>query len=113
MIKIFGIKSCNTMKKTFTWFDDHNIAYEFHDYKKQPPSETLAKQFLAQHPWDTIVNKRGTTWRKLEEETKQSMDASNAIDLIQQQPSVIKRPIIECDGHFVVGFNVEQFEQLT
>lgn len=113
MITIFGIKNCDTMKKAFAWLNENNVAYEFHDYKKQPPSAELAKQFLSQHSWDTIINKRGTTWRKLDDEIKANMNDTNAIILMQQQPSIIKRPIIESNGQYIVGFNIEQFKQLT
>lgn len=113
MITIFGIKNCDTMKKTFAWFNDNNVAYEFQDYKKQPPSKAFANSLLAQHSWDTVINKRGTTWRKLDDETKANMNDSNAIELMQQQPSIIKRPIIESNGQYFVGFDVKQFKKLT
>ncbi|MEJ2042158.1 MAG: arsenate reductase [Reinekea sp.] len=112
MLKIYGIKNCDTIKKTLKWFDSQQASYEFVDYKKQPPNETLVTQFLNSHDWDTVVNKRGTTWRKLDEQTKASMDAKNALMLMQEQPSIIKRPIIEKDGQFWIGYDEKLFEQL-
>jgi arsenate reductase len=111
-MKIYGIKNCDTMKKTLRWFDTNNATYEFVDYKKSPPTEALAKAFLKAHSWEIIVNKRGTTWRKLDEETKDSMDQQKAVALILEHPSIIKRPIIENDGQFFVGYDESTFEQL-
>ncbi|MFQ3261127.1 arsenate reductase [Reinekea sp.] len=112
MIKIFGIKNCDTMKKTFKWFDAHNVDYQFVDYKKEAPTQALAEQFLGAHPWETIINKRGTTWRKLDEATKDSMDNTNAIEIMMTQPSIIKRPIVVSDKTILVGFDEAAFKKL-
>lgn len=112
MLKIFGIKNCDTMKKTFKWFDAHNVDYQFVDYKKEAPTQALAEQLLTAHPWETIINKRGTTWRKLDDATKETMDKVNAIDLMMAQPSIIKRPIIVSNQTIVVGFDEAAFEKL-
>jgi Spx/MgsR family transcriptional regulator len=111
MIKIYGIKNCDTIKKTLKWFDAHQLPYTFIDYKKEPPTAELASTFLDAHHWETIINKRGTTWRKLDEQTKTEMDQTRAIALIQEQPSIIKRPIVENDGQLWVGYDEAQFEQ--
>lgn len=111
-MKIYGIKNCDTLKKTLRWFDAKNADYEFVDYKKTPPTESLAKAFLNAHSWEIVVNKRGTTWRKLDEETKTTMDQSKAVALILENPSIIKRPIIEKDGQYWVGYDESTFEQL-
>ena len=112
MITLYGIKNCDTMKKTLKWFDAQQIDYTFIDYKKVPPDESLAKRFIEQKGWQTIINKRGTTWRKLSEDVKASMDDRAAIELIQQQPSIIKRPIVETDSTLIVGYDEAHFEQL-
>ena len=111
-IKLFGIKNCDTMKKTFKWFDAKSIDYQFIDYKKEAPTQALAEQFLNAHPWEIIINKRGTTWRKLDDQTKEPMDQVKAVDLMIQQPSVIKRPIIISNQTIVVGFDEAAFEKL-
>lgn len=113
MIKIYGIKNCDTIKKTLKWFTANELPYEFIDYKKTPPDQALAETFLAHFAWDVVINKRGTTWRKLDEQTKSSMDSDVAIQLIQEQPSIIKRPIIENNGQFQIGYDEGQFEQLS
>ncbi|WP_201613933.1 Spx/MgsR family RNA polymerase-binding regulatory protein [Psychrobacter sp. JCM 18902] len=96
-ITIYGIKSCSTMKKAFTKLDDLGVSYEFHDYKKQGIDKDSVKRWVNEIGIDKVLNKRGTTWRKLTEEQKQSADANidNAIDLLVENTSMIKRPIVE------------------
>ena len=96
-ITIYGIKSCSTMKKAFTKLDELGVSYEFHDYKKQGIDKDSVKRWVNELGIDKVLNKRGTTWRKLTEEQKQSADANidNAIDLLVKNTSMIKRPIVE------------------
>lgn len=112
MIKVFGIKNCDTMKKTFRWFEANGIDYQFIDYKKEAPTEALASVFLAAQHWENIINKRGTTWRKLDDARKQSMDTEQAIRLIIEQPSVIKRPIVLQGDTLIIGYDEAAFQQL-
>ncbi len=112
MIKIYGIKNCDTIRKTLKWFNDNNVSYEFIDYKKEPPTPDVAAHFLEAHNWETIINKRGTTWRKLDEQTKNAMNAQLAINLMIEQPSVIKRPIIEANGEIIVGYDELELKKL-
>lgn len=112
MIKIYGIKNCDTLKKTLKWFDAQNADYQFIDYKKEAPTQALAQQFLAAHPWETVINKRGTTWRKLDDETKNSMTETKAVDLMLEQPSIIKRPIVVSNDTILVGFDEAAFQKL-
>ncbi|REG86896.1 ArsC family reductase [Marinomonas pollencensis] len=111
MISIYGIKNCDTMKKAFRWLDEHNIEYQFFDYKKVGVDSKLAKQWLAQQDWQQIINKRGTTWRKLDDETKDAMDNANALEIMQAQPSIIKRPLIIKDSEIILGFNAEEYQR--
>ena len=96
-ITIYGIKSCDTMKKAFTKLDELNVSYDFHDYKKQGIDEDSVQRWVDELGIDKVLNKRGTTWRKLSEEQKQAADANvdNAIGLLLENTSMIKRPIIE------------------
>ena len=96
-ITIYGIKSCSTMKKAFTKLDELGVSYEFHDYKKQGIDKDSVQRWVAKLGIDKVLNKRGTTWRKLEDAQKQAADASldNAIDLLVENTSMIKRPIVE------------------
>lgn len=96
-ITIYGIKSCSTMKKAFTKLDEHGVSYDFHDYKKQGIDKESVQRWIDELGIDKVLNKRGTTWRKLTDEQKQAADANvnNAIDLLIENTSMIKRPIVE------------------
>ena len=96
-ITIYGIKSCSTMKKAFTKLDELGVSYDFHDYKKQGIDKDSVKHWVNELGIDKVLNKRGTTWRKLDDSQKQAADASldNAIDLLVENTSMIKRPIVE------------------
>ena len=96
-ITIYGIKSCSTMKKAFNKLDELGIPYDFHDYKKQGIDKDTLQRWVDELGIDKVLNKRGTTWRKLEDSQKQAADTSvdNAIDLLVANTSMIKRPIVE------------------
>ena len=96
-ITIYGIKSCSTMKKAFTKLDELGASYDFHDYKKQGIDKDSVQRWVDKLGIDKVLNKRGTTWRKLDDSQKQAADASldNAIDLLVENTSMIKRPIVE------------------
>lgn len=96
-ITIYGIKSCSTMKKAFTKLDELGISYDFHDYKKQDIDKESVQRWVDALGIDKVLNKRGTTWRKLDEEQKQAADSNmdKAIDLLVENTSMIKRPIVE------------------
>ena len=119
-ITIYGIKSCSTMKKAFTKLDELGVSYDFHDYKKQGIDKESVQRWVNELGIDKVLNKRGTTWRKLEDAQKQAADSDvdNAIDLLIENTSMIKRPIVE--GQLVdknngqplllCGFNEAEFE---
>ncbi len=96
-ITIYGIKSCSTMKKAFTKLDELGVSYDFHDYKKQGVDKEAVQRWVNKLGIDKVLNKRGTTWRKLDDAQKQAADASvdNAIELLVENTSMIKRPIVE------------------
>lgn len=96
-ITIYGIKSCSTMKKAFTKLDELGVSYTFHDYKKQGIDKESVQRWVNELGIDKVLNKRGTTWRKLSDEQKQAADANVevAIDLLVENTSMIKRPIVE------------------
>ena len=96
-ITIYGIKSCSTMKKAFTKLDELGVSYDFHDYKKQGIDKESVQRWVNELGIDKVLNKRGTTWRKLTDEQKQAADANidTAIDLLIENTSMIKRPIVE------------------
>ncbi|MBD8490355.1 Spx/MgsR family RNA polymerase-binding regulatory protein [Echinicola sp. CAU 1574] len=109
-LMVYGIKNCDTMKKTFKLLEEQNVDYDFVDYKKQAPSEDLLKSFLKKIPLDILVNKRGTTYRKLSEEDKSQLEAvSSALQLLIENSSMIKRPVmVYPDGEVLVGFQKDR-----
>jgi Spx/MgsR family transcriptional regulator len=109
---LYGIRNCDTMKKARTWLEAHHVDYEFHDYK----TAGIEKQKLADWArlvgWETLLNRAGTTFRKLPEEAKQQLDERRAIELMLAQPSMIKRPVIEHGKALLVGFDPKKYAGL-
>jgi arsenate reductase len=110
-VTIYGIKNCDTMKKARAWLADHSIAAEFHDYKASGIDRAHLERWCAEAGWETVLNRAGTTFRKLEDEQKQDLDADKAIALMLAQPSMIKRPVLEADGRIIIGFKPDRYEQ--
>jgi arsenate reductase len=111
MYKVYGIKNCDTMKKAMTWLTENNVPFEFHDYKKEGISAEKIQEWLTQKPWDVLINKAGTTWKKLSDEEK-ATDEIGALKLMMEKPSMIKRPIIENDKIMAMGFKPDDYEQI-
>ena len=112
MIKIYGIPNCDTMKKARKWLDNNQLDYEFHDYKKHGVPEKNLKQWVKQAGWETLLNKRGTTWRKLDDTVKNNIDENSAIAVMLENPSAIKRPVLEKGKTLLVGFKEEEYNTL-
>lgn len=107
---LYAIPNCDTVKKARVWLADHGIDYQFHDYKKGGISRRQLEQWLAQKPWEKLVNRAGTTWKNLPDADKPT-NAEEAIALMLEKPSVIRRPLIEQNGQIVMlGFNAEAYE---
>jgi arsenate reductase (glutaredoxin) len=104
---IYGIKNCDTMKKARAWLDDHGVAYAFHDYKSAGVSREQLEGWSDQVGWETLLNRAGTTFRKLPDADKEGLDERKAIALMLAQPSMIKRPVLENGAKLVVGFKPE------
>ena len=100
------------MKKARNWLKDNGIEYEFHDYKKLGVPEKELKAWVKQLGWETLLNKRGTTWRKLDEKTKDSVDENSAIQIMLNNPSIIKRPVLSQGKNLLVGFKADEYAQL-
>ena len=107
---IHGIKACDTMKKARAWLEAAGIAHQFHDYKTQGIDEATLRGWVKQVGWETLLNRAGTTFRKLEEADRANLDAEKAIRLMRAQPSMIKRPVLEVDGALLVGFKPETYQ---
>jgi arsenate reductase (glutaredoxin) len=109
-MKLYGIPNCSTVKKARAWLEARDIPYEFHDYKKDGVPVDLMSALCNLLGWESIVNRSGQTWRKLSDERKTSINsASAALDLMQENASVIKRPILDRDGQYQVGFSDENY----
>ena len=111
MIKIFGIKNCDTMKKAFAWLTENGIAYEFIDYKKAGVAEAHLADWSARAGWETLLNKRGLTWKKLSEEERAVVNSEKALKLMAQYPSLIKRPVLDTGSQLIVGFTPENYAE--
>jgi Spx/MgsR family transcriptional regulator len=112
MIVIYGIKNCDTMKKARAWLDDHGVAYAFHDYKTAGIDKGRLENWALQLGWETLLNRAGTTFRKLPDAEKEGLTEKKAIALMLVQPSMIKRPVLEKAGKIATGFRPEQYEKL-
>ncbi len=111
-ITVFGIANCDQVKKARAWFEDHAIAYTFHDFRKQGLDEVLLDQWLTHLPWDALLNKKGTTWRQLELVEQQAItDAQSAKAAFLARPTLIKRPVVQSGIDLLVGFNSSLLEQ--
>ena len=110
-VTIYGIKNCDTMKKARTWLDDHEVSYEFHDYKTAGIDVAALARWSKQVGWETLLNRNGTTFRDLPEADKQGLDAAKAIALMLAQPSMIKRPVLDLGGgRLLAGFKPAAYE---
>ncbi|MEW7997800.1 MAG: ArsC family reductase [Candidatus Thiodiazotropha endolucinida] len=112
MVKLYGIPNCDTMKKARRWLDEHGIAYQFHDYKKVGVDEKLLRQWVDSVGWEALLNRRGMMWRKLDDSVKAEINEENAIRIMLETPSIIKRPVLETDKTLNVGFTEEAYSKL-
>lgn len=112
IISLYGIPNCDTIKKARHFLDTKNIDYNFHDYKKLGIAEEKLKRWCKVFGYENVFNRRGTTWRKLSEKIKDSMDEKQAIKIMQEQPSIIKRPILESGDTLLLGFDQSEYESL-
>jgi arsenate reductase (glutaredoxin) len=111
-ITLYGITNCDTVKKARRWLEERGVEYAFHDYKKQGVPEPRLDRWLDELGWQKLVNRQGTTWRKLDLAVQAGVvDANSARALMLAQPSVIKRPVIEAAGHLLVGFDEATYER--
>jgi arsenate reductase len=107
--RIYGIKACDTMKKARDWLDGHGVAYAFHDYKSAGIDRATLQGWAAKVGWELLLNRAGTTFRKLPDADKTGLDEVRAIDLMLAQPSMIKRPVLDVGGDLLVGFKPEAY----
>ncbi|MGB4466961.1 MAG: ArsC family reductase [Azovibrio sp.] len=109
MLKIYGIKNCDTMKKAMRWLDEQGIAYEFIDYKKPGVAASQLPDWMARSDWKILLNTRGLMWKKLTEAERADVDAAKAQALMARYPALIKRPVLDTGKTLLVGFDPEQY----
>ena len=109
---LYGIRNCDTVKKARAWLDGRGVAYRFHDYKSAGIDEARLRRWAAELGWDRLLNRGGTTFRKLPDADKEGLDESKAIALMIAQPSMIRRPVVEADGRLFVGFDADRYAQV-
>lgn len=110
-MKLFGIKNCDTVRKARRWFDGQDIAYQFHDFRADGLDEATIQRWLQSISWEQLLNKRGTTWRQLDDPRKDSLDKNTAIALMLAHPTLIKRPVIEDTAGVSTGFSESGFQE--
>jgi arsenate reductase (glutaredoxin) len=111
-VTLYGIPNCDTVKKARTWLEGRGIAHDFHDYKKSGADMGLLEAWAGEVGWETLLNRAGTTFRKLPDADKADLDEAKAIRLMVAQPSLIKRPVVTGAGSLLVGFKPERYAEV-
>ena len=111
MLNVYGIPNCDTMKKARKWLADHSLDYEFHDYKKLGVDADMLDDWMNQVGWEVLLNRRGMMWRKLDDKTRDNIDADSARKIMLETPSIIKRPVLVLEnGKLLVGFKETDYQ---
>ena len=108
-VTLYGIKNCDTMEKARGWLEDKNVGYEFHDYKTSGIDRAELEKWVEKLGWETLLNKAGTTFRKLPDKDKENLTGKKAVALMLANPSLIKRPVVDAGGKLTVGFKPELY----
>ncbi|HTO42167.1 MAG TPA: ArsC family reductase [Rhizomicrobium sp.] len=108
-VALYGIKNCDTMKKARSWLDAHGVAYAFHDYKAQGITREKLLGWIAKAGWEPLLNRAGTTFRKLPEDQRAGLNQTKAVALMLAQPAMIKRPVLENGGTLLIGFKPDHY----
>jgi arsenate reductase len=109
-ITIYGIRNCDTMKKAFGWLDNAGVDYTFHDYKKEGIDRKSLEAWSKEVGWESLLNRAGTTFRKLPDKDKEGLTAAKAIKLMLEQPSMIRRPVLDLGKKLLVGFRPDEYK---
>jgi arsenate reductase len=112
MTRIYGIKNCDTMKKARAWLEAHRVAHQFHDYKESGIDKATLEGWAKKVGWEILLNRTGTTFKKLPATDKENITEKKAIALMLTQPSMIKRPVLEAKGELTVGFKPDEYKKL-
>ncbi|MGI9277304.1 MAG: ArsC family reductase [Endozoicomonas sp.] len=111
MITLFGIPNCDTIKKARRWLDSAGIDYRFHDYRKHGLEQKQLESWVDELGWESVLNRRGTTWRKLSDDQKNTISRESAITLMLEQPAMIKRPLLDTGEEQILGFSEDLYKQ--
>ena len=112
MITLYGIKNCDTVKKAKQWLEEHHIDYQFHDFRADGLSSQQVKHWVAELGWETLVNKRSTTWKTLDQQIKENLNDESVIDVIIDSPTLIKRPLLDTGKQRITGFKADTYQTL-
>ena len=112
MVTLYGIKNCDTVKKTRKWLEQHAVEYRFHDFRGDGLERDQLTRFAETAGWETLLNRRGTSWRKLDAADRENVDAAKAVELMLTTPTLIKRPVLDTGEQIIVGFNIDTYQQL-
>lgn len=109
---LYGISNCDTVKKAKNWLDTQNIDYSFHDFRKDGLDAKIIDQWLKTTAWDKILNKRSTSWRNLDASVQQNVNENNIVQLLVENPTLIKRPVIDSNGIITIGFSLDAYQDI-
>ena len=112
MTILYGIANCDTVRKARNWLTSHNVDYQFHDFRKDGLTARQLKHWATVVGWETLLNRRGQTWRKLQDKKKADINEASALQLMQAEPTLIKRPVLEVNSQVHVGFKVADYQDL-
>ncbi|HZJ81972.1 MAG TPA: arsenate reductase [Guyparkeria sp.] len=111
MITVYGIPNCDTVRKARAWLDEQGLAYQFHDFKKAGVPSEQFDDWLARFGWETVINRRGTSWRRLPAGERAAMNTNRAREAIAANPSLIKRPVVTKGEQTLIGFDADQWQE--
>ena len=112
MITVYGIKNCDSVKKARKWLQEHNIEHRFHDVRTEGIETETIQNWIDQVGWQVVLNKRGTSWRNLDSHQQQNVTESNLASLLQSNPTLIKRPVLNVDGIISIGFSPDSYQSI-
>ena len=112
-IILYGIANCDTVKKAKTWLQQQGVEYSFHDYRKQGLDPGQLSAWVDELGWEALLNRRGTTWRKLDQTVRDAIDRDSAIQIMLDNPAIIKRPLLDRDGDKILGFDADAYQEIA
>ncbi|MBK1644363.1 ArsC family reductase [Thiocapsa imhoffii] len=112
MIRLYGIRNCDTVKRARAWLEERGIAYQFHDFKRDGLELSQVRTWAVELGWESLLNRRGTTWRRLPESRRANLDEERAIELMAEHPSLIRRPLLDTGQIRHLGFSETDYQRL-